>query len=89
MMRDRDAFLNFPQPDVTSISGNLHANQYVAMYFGQVSMHVYRVGDLRKIAAVASRLADELETAQAAEISEADRLRARIAELEAAAGGAA
>jgi hypothetical protein len=81
----RESFLNFPQPHVDKIRGNLMDRKYAVLYLGKVTMHVWKVSDLRELAEVATRLADELGMIRVAEVSEADKLRARVAELELAA----
>lgn len=88
---ERHSFLNLGQPDVDKIRGQLHTDKkFAVLYFSDhIDMHVHKVSDLRTLAEVATRLADELEAARASEVSEVDQLRARVAELEAAAGGAA
>jgi hypothetical protein len=88
---ERSSFLNLGQPNVEKIEGWLHTDKkFAVLQLSQrVDMHIHKVSDLRDLAKVATRLADELALARASQVSEVDQLRARVAELEAAAGGAA
>lgn len=79
----RLGYANLGQPDITEISGHLHERKFVAIRLGQVNLHVEDVAALRDLSRVAGRMADELEAARAAEVSEVERLRRRVAELEA------
>jgi hypothetical protein len=80
---EKRSFLNLGQPDVDNLSGRLHGDFAILQLNDRINMHIHKVSDLRDLARIAVRLADELEQARASQVSEIGQLRARIAELEA------